>query len=64
MVSKKCVICGSYFAGELDGDYTCPRCQAAGPLRYAAGGRAAAAPPAAPDAPPEPGKQRSSSQAA
>jgi uncharacterized Zn finger protein (UPF0148 family) len=33
MVSKKCVRCGAYFAGDLDGDYTCPRCQASGPPR-------------------------------
>lgn len=30
MVSKKCAGCGSYFSGELDGDYLCPACVAAG----------------------------------
>lgn len=30
MVSKQCVVCGEYFAGELNGDYFCPACQQAG----------------------------------
>ena len=33
MVSKQCVMCGGYFSGELDGDYTCPHCQSAGVAR-------------------------------
>jgi len=30
MVSKQCVVCGDYFAGELNGDYSCPACQRMG----------------------------------
>ncbi|HEY8055865.1 MAG TPA: hypothetical protein VIE13_08130 [Terriglobales bacterium] len=32
-VTKQCAGCGEYFAGDFDGDYTCPRCRAAGTMR-------------------------------
>lgn len=30
MVSKKCAGCGSYFSGELNGNYLCPVCASLG----------------------------------
>lgn len=30
MVNKQCVACQQYFQGELNGDYLCPTCAAAG----------------------------------
>lgn len=30
MVNKQCVACQQYFRGELNGDYLCPACAAAG----------------------------------
>jgi hypothetical protein len=32
-VTKQCAGCGEYFSGDFDGDYTCPRCRAAGTMR-------------------------------
>lgn len=39
MVNKQCVACQQYFRGELNGDYLCPDCAAAGraPLRPLSG---------------------------
>ncbi len=61
MVSKKCVMCGAYFAGVLDGDYTCPRCQASGVPRRSADWYAVAPPDETPAPAPQ---KKSSSQAA
>lgn len=31
-VHKRCALCRDYFAGELDGDYTCTTCRASANL--------------------------------
>ncbi|MGH9534746.1 MAG: hypothetical protein ACRD2E_07810 [Terriglobales bacterium] len=55
MIYKLCAVCQKYFAGELDGSYTCPDCRAREPYARsaaaAAGAGGAVGTLAAPNAP-------------